>query len=56
MARQIVYRFNGDASTESTETDLDDSIPVPATGSHYQMNGKMWLVARVLPEQSLSAR
>ncbi len=56
MARQIIYRFNGDASTDVTETDLEESTPIPTIGSQYQMNGKMWLVARVMNEQSLSAR
>jgi hypothetical protein len=47
MARQIIYVFNDDPSTQEIETDPDDSITIPASGTHYSHNGKTWLVARV---------
>jgi hypothetical protein len=53
MARQIVYRFNGNPSTDETENDFDDSIQIPAIGSMYSHNGKVWFVSRVLVEEDL---
>ena len=55
MSRQVVYRFNGDKSAELIETDLDDSIPIPSSGSHCQMNGKSWCVALVITQQTKRA-
>jgi hypothetical protein len=54
MARQIIYVFNDDLSTQEIETDPDDSIKIPASGTHYSHNGKTWLVARVENCQMLS--
>jgi hypothetical protein len=47
MARQIIYVFNDDPSNQEIETDSDDSIKIPASGTRYSHNGKSWFVARV---------
>jgi hypothetical protein len=53
MARQMVYRFNGDPSTDETETDFNDSMQIPAAGSMCSQNGKTWFVSRVSVEEDL---
>jgi hypothetical protein len=47
MARQIVYVFNGDFSTQEIETDADDTKKIPASGTRYSHKGKSWFVAKV---------
>jgi hypothetical protein len=47
MARQIVYVFNGDFSTQEIETDADDTKKIPASGARYLHKGKSWFVAKV---------
>jgi len=56
MARQIIFRYNGDANTEEVEQDFDDSIVVPEKDSAYQRKGKSWLVAAVQTTTSLDAK
>jgi hypothetical protein len=47
MARQIVYLFNGNVSTQEIATDADDSVKIPASGTRYLHHGKWWFVAKV---------
>jgi hypothetical protein len=47
MARQIIYVFHDDPSTQEIETDLNDSVEIPSSGSRYSRNGKSWIVGRV---------
>lgn len=47
MARQIIYIINRDRSTPEVETDSDDSLEIPASGSRYSHNGKSWFVGNV---------
>jgi hypothetical protein len=47
MARQIIYIINRDSSTPEVQTDSNDSVEIPASGSHYAHNGKSWLVGNV---------
>lgn len=56
MARQIVFRYNGDANTEDVEQDFDNSMLIPEQGSAYQRKGKSWFVAGVQTTTSLDAR
>jgi hypothetical protein len=55
MPRQFVFRYNGEASSEETEQDLDDSMSVPETGSVYPRKGKLWCVAAVQTTASINA-
>ena len=56
MARQIVFRYNGDTNTEEVEQDLDDSILLPARDSVYRRKGKSWRVAALQTTGSLDSR
>jgi hypothetical protein len=47
MARQIIYVLNMDRGTPEVETDADDSIEIPASGSCYSHKGKSWVVGTV---------
>jgi hypothetical protein len=47
MARQIIYVFNSDFSTQKVETDSHDAVNIPASGVHHFQNGKSWFVTRV---------
>lgn len=47
MARQIIYITNRDRNRPEIETDADDSVEIPASGSRYPRNGKSWLVGNV---------
>lgn len=54
-AKQIVFRYNGDAKSEEIEYDLDGNIMTPRKGQTIARRGKEWEVVHVLLEQSLSA-
>lgn len=56
MARQIIFRYNGDASTEDVEQDFDNSFVVPEKGSTYQRKGKSWSVVEIQTTTSLDAK
>jgi hypothetical protein len=47
MARQIIYAFNSDFSTQKVEPDSDDSVRIPASGTRHSHSGASWLVTRV---------
>jgi len=50
IARQIVFRYDGDPTTE--ETDLDGDKSVPKQGSVIDRRGKRWTVVQVNMERS----
>ncbi len=45
--KQLVYRFNGDPSSDEAVPDLDGDVAVPAKGAMVNVKGKSWKVAEV---------
>ena len=46
-ARQIVFRYNGDANSEETDLDTGGEIVIPQKDAIIERNGKRWKVAQV---------
>ena len=53
-AKQIVFRYNGDPTTEESDLDMDGDKSVPEQGSFIQRRGKPWQVVRVNVEKSVT--
>jgi hypothetical protein len=51
-AKQIVFQYNGDPTTEETDLDMDGDKSVPAQGSFIDRRGERWKVAQVSMETS----
>jgi hypothetical protein len=51
-AKQIVYRYNGDPTTEESDLDMDGEKPVPEQGSVIERRGERWKVVQVKMEIS----
>jgi len=51
-AKQIVFRYNGDPTTEETDLDMDGDKSVPEQGSFIDRRGERWKVAQVSMETS----
>jgi hypothetical protein len=49
-AKQIVFRYNGDPTTEEIDLDMDGDKPVPAQNSFIERKGQRWKVVRVSVE------
>lgn len=49
-ARQLVYRYEGDANTDEVIQDLDGEIPVPGIGDVIMRRGNKWKVVKVIRE------
>jgi hypothetical protein len=45
--KQIVYRYNGDPSTQQTVSDFKGTMVIPAVGAIVNRNGKKWRVCVV---------
>ena len=54
-ANQFVYRYNGDPSSEETESDLLGVVPVPVKGDVLNRRGKTWTVVKVDTTQTISS-
>ena len=54
MARQIVYRYNGDPASEKVVFDRDDEMRIPANGGIISDGGSDWKVGKVDTEQSVT--
>jgi hypothetical protein len=52
QARQYVFRYNGDASSEEVVPDLDAEIPVPNNMDVIERHGKKWKVVHMIKELS----
>lgn len=52
--KQIVYRYNGDASTDEVEVDVDGDQEVPQKDSIITRRGSRWKVVAVIVEESVS--
>ena len=46
-AKDLIYRFNGDPSTDDYETDLSGDSAVPEVGDIVQRRGREWRVVDV---------
>ena len=53
-AKQIVFRYNGDPTTEEIDLDMDGDKSVPAQGSFIERKGERWKVVQVNMETSAS--
>jgi hypothetical protein len=51
-AKQIVFRYNGDPTTEESDLDMDGDKSVPEPGSFIDRRGERWKVAQVSMETS----
>ena len=54
FAKQIVFRYNGDPTTEETDLDMDGDKSVPEPGSFIDRRGERWKVAQVSMESSMA--
>ena len=54
QARQIVYRYNGDASSDEVRVDYDGELPTPQTGEIVERKEKKWKVGPVMLESSIN--
>ena len=53
-AKQIVFRYNGDSTTEEIDLDMDGDKSVPEQGSFIERKGERWKVVQVNVETSSS--
>jgi hypothetical protein len=53
-AKQIVFRYNGDPTTEEIDLDMDGDKSVPEQGSFVERKGERWKVVQVNVETSIS--
>jgi hypothetical protein len=53
VPKQIVYRFDGDATTDEAEADLQGEEPIPQKDDVIQRMGRDWKVVSVTLEQSI---
>jgi hypothetical protein len=51
-AKQIVFQYNGDPTTEESDLDMDGDKSVPEQGSFIDRRGERWKVAKVSMETS----
>jgi hypothetical protein len=51
-AKQIVFRYNDDPSTEESDLDMDGEKSVPEPDSFIDRKGERWKVVRVNMERS----
>jgi hypothetical protein len=52
VAKQIVFRYNGDPATEEIDLDMDGDKSVPAQGSFIERKGERWKVVHVDAERN----
>jgi hypothetical protein len=53
-AKQIVFRYNGDPTTEEIDLDMDGDKSVPEQGSFVERKGERWKVVQVNVETNVS--
>jgi hypothetical protein len=53
IAKQIVFRYNGDPTTEETDLDMDGDKSVPEPGSFIDRRRERWKVVQVNMERSV---
>jgi hypothetical protein len=52
--KQIVFRYNGDPTTEEIDLDMDGEKSVPEQGSFIDRKGERWKVVQVNVETSIA--
>jgi hypothetical protein len=52
--KQIVFRYNGDPTTEDIDLDMDGDKSVPEQGSLIDRKGERWKVVQVNVETNVS--
>jgi hypothetical protein len=52
IAKQMVFRYNGDPPTEESDLDMDGDKSVPEPGSFIDGRDERWKVAQVSMETS----
>jgi hypothetical protein len=53
-AKQIVFQYNGDPTTEESDLDMDGDKSVPEPGSFIDRRGERWKVAQVSMETRMA--
>ena len=53
-AKQIVFRYNADPTTDESDLDMDGDKSVPEPGSFIDRRGERWKVAQVSMETSMA--
>jgi hypothetical protein len=53
-AKQIVFRYNGDPTTEEIDLDMDGEKSVPEQDSIIDRKGERWKVVQVNVETSMA--
>jgi hypothetical protein len=51
-AKQMVFRYNGDPTTEESDLDMDGDKSAPEQGSFIDRKGERWKVVQVNIERS----
>ena len=52
-AKQMVFRYNGDPTTEESDLDMDGDKSVPEPGTLIERRGERWKVVQVNMERSV---
>jgi hypothetical protein len=53
-AKQMVYRYNGDATSDEVEVDRDGEITVPERDQIVMRKDKRWKVVHVITEVTVA--
>jgi hypothetical protein len=54
-SKQLVYRYNGDETTDEVELDMLGELSIPEKGSLIERKGHRWKVVHVIVEQLATA-
>jgi hypothetical protein len=54
VAKQIVFRYNGDPATEEIDLDMDGDKSIPKEGSFIERKGARWRVTQVNVERNVA--
>ena len=52
--KQIVFRYNGDPTTEEIDLDMDGDKSVPEQGSIIERKGERWKVVQINVEKNVT--
>jgi hypothetical protein len=52
QARQFVFRYNGDPTSDEVVPDLDAEVPIPEAGNRIERSGKNWRVVHIIKDLS----
>lgn len=55
-AKKIVYRYNGDATTDEEQVDMKGELPTPQKGEVIMRKGVAWKVVDVHVELTVNIR